>query len=324
MFPLTPITSSVEYCLAKSQRRFWIGLGVSLALTYFTALPSMLAAGLTFPNPGAAKTALIQAAASADKNQLMNIFGAEAEALINSGDDTFDTFVLGKAAKEMREQCVIARRDDKTVYFNLGSNSWRFPLPLVKVADGWQFDVDQGAKEIAIRRVRRNQATAANVMRECAKAQKLYVQKDHDGDGIKEYAQRFISTEGKEDGLSWKTTGPEDPSPLATLSREARKEGYTGEGADKTVLFRGYNYRILTNQGPAAPGGEKDYLADGHLTGGFAIVAWPATWGNSGDLTFIVNQSGRVFSKDLGTNTAEAAPKINSYNPDATWKPATL
>ena len=204
----------------------------------------------------------------------------------------------------------------------LGKEEWPYPIPLVKQGAAWRADVKAGAEQIIDRRIGRNELNAIEVCRAYVTAQRGYAAKDRLGDGLREFAQRIASSEGKQDGLYWPTATGGEESPLGPLVVAAEAEGYTARSAEGRAPFHGYFYKILTRQGPSAPGGAQDYLVKRHLTGGFALVAFPPTYGNSGVMTFIVNQQGIVFEKNLGPNTTEIARRMTEYDPDMTWKVA--
>jgi hypothetical protein len=193
----------------------------------------------------------------------------------------------------------------------------------VKTDAGWVFNPAYDKDQIIQKRIRRNEASATEVCRTYVQAQRLYAERDRNANGVPDFAQKIISSPGTHDGLYWPQADPNDNvSPLWPLVEKARHEGYGGEATRGRIPYRGYYYRILTAQGPDAPGGAMEYVADGKMTKGFALIGWPAKWGNSGVNTFIVNQSGRVWRKDLGERTEEQASKIDKFNPDSSWQPA--
>jgi DUF2950 family protein len=266
----------------------------------------------------AVKAAIAAARANAEKD-LLAIFGAQAKELISSGDPVAD--------KQRREGFVnaydeknrlVSEGTDMTLV--VGSNDWPFPIPLVKKGEGWVFDTDRGKEEILNRRIGQNELDAIQVCLAYVDAQREYAMKDRDGNGLREYAQKFRSDAGKQNGLYWEAKAGEEQSPLGPLAARARSEGYgQNKASDKPVPYRGYYYKILTAQGKAAPGGAYSYIVKGKMIGGFALVAYPAQYGNSGVMTFIVNHDGKVFQKNLGKNTAAAASAMTVYNPDSTW-----
>jgi hypothetical protein len=185
---------------------------------------------------------------------------------------------------------------------------------------GWRFDLNAGAEQIIERRIGRNELNAIEDCRAYVEAQRDFAAKDRLGDDLHEYARRVVSSEGKHDGLYWPTSQGEEESPLGPLVAAAEAQGYSAASAEGQAPFHGYFYRILTRQGKSAPGGAQDYVVNSRLTGGFTLVAFPAKYGDSGVMTFVVHQNGIVFEKNLGPNTADIARHMAEYNPDQTWK----
>jgi Protein of unknown function (DUF2950) len=212
----------------------------------------------------------------------------------------------------------IEMEGDGTQTLVIGNDDWPFPIPLVNKAGQWQFDTKAGLDEILRRRIGRNELSAIQVSLAYVQAQNEYASLNPAGLGRGVYAQRIVSRPGKKDGLYWPTAAGEEPSPLGDLAAQAAAEGY--ETGSTPIPYHGYYYRILTRQGATAPGGAYDYLAKGKMIGGFALIAYPAEYGNSGIMTFMVNQDGTVFQKDLGARTEKIARKIETFNPDGDWK----
>jgi hypothetical protein len=266
----------------------------------------------------AAKAAVAAARANTDKD-LLAIFGPQAKELISSGDPVAD--------KQRREGFVKAYDENyrlvsegANMILVIGSNEWPFPIPLVKKGESWVFDTDKGKEEILNRRIGQNELDAIQVCLAYVDAQREYAMKDLDGDGLREYAQKFRSDAGKKNGLYWEAKAGEEQSPLGPLAARAQSEGYgQNKASNKPVPYRGYYYKILTAQGKAASAGAYSYIVKGKMIGGFALVAYPAQYGNSGLMTFIVNHEDKVFQKNLGKNTAAAASAMTAYNPDSTW-----
>ena len=207
--------------------------------------------------------------------------------------------------------------DDKASLI-LGREDWPFPIPLVHGASGWTFDAAAGEEEILARRIGRNELGAIDVCHAFVRAQRDYASEDHDGSGVLKYAQRIASSSGKRDGLYWPPVEGEPLSPFGPLIAAAVAEGYK-KSSDKPTPYHGYLYRVLKEQGPHAPGGAYGYVINGNMIGGFALVAYPVDYGNSGVMTFIVNQQGGVYQKDLGEDTDEIAGKMTRYDPDSSW-----
>lgn len=273
-----------------------------------------------FPGVGAAMDAMFAAAAAADATALQDIFGPGSEELYSSGDPVADQNALQQFAEAAQERTVVEHDGPDHVNFSIGSDDWPVPIPLVKEQGGWRFDTEAGKEEMINRRIGRNELHAIATVRAIVDAQEEYRSKDRTGSG-RQYAQQFRSTEGKRDGLYWPSQEGEEESPLGPLAADASKEGYFQGEAEGPQPYHGYFFRILNAQGKNAPGGAKSYVQDGKMTAGFAVLAWPAEYGSSGIKTFVVNQGGIVFEKDLGEDTAKAAEGIAGYDPDATWDP---
>jgi hypothetical protein len=273
----------------------------------------------TFPSAADAVKAAISAAKSNDDKELLAIFGAQAKDLISSGDALADKQRRAQFIKAFDEMNRLVVDGENTIVV-IGKNEWPFPIPLVKKGESWVFDTAKGREEILNRRIGDNELSAIQASLAYFDAQREYAQKDRDGDGLLEYAQKFRSDSGKKNGLFWEAKAGEEVSPLGPLAVRAVKEGYAqGAKPDKPVPFHGYFYRILSAQGKAAPGGAFSYMVKGNMIGGFALVAYPAEYGNSGVMSFIVNHNGKVFQKDLGKNTASVASAMKEYNPDSSW-----
>ena len=274
-----------------------------------------------FKSPSDAVQAFVTALKTDNDKELLSIFGPEANELLFSGNAATDLERRQKFLESYDERNSIAPDGDKFLLV-IGKNDWPFPIPLVKKADRWVFDSVSGKEEILDRRIGRNELNTIQVILAIVDAQREYAMKDRDGDSLLEYAQKFRSEPGKKNGLYWQTLEGEDSSPLGELVANARAEGYTSEGGQNNPEpYQGYYYRILTAQGQNAAGGSYDYVVDGKMIGGFAIVAYPAEYDNSGVMTFIVNHDGVVYQKDLGENTGELAKTMKLYDPDETWMP---
>ena len=198
----------------------------------------------------------------------------------------------------------------------VGNSGWTLPLPLIKTKAGWVFDLKAGKAEITIRQIGRNELAAIKVAHAFVDAQREYAEKDRNGDGVREYAQKIISSPGQKDGLYWPDEAGQEQSPLGPRLAKAAVE----RGSKHPGSYHGYHYRILTAQGSQAVGGTLDYIIDKHMTAGFGLIMWPAQFGETGVMTFMVNQDGKVFEKNLGPDTAEKAARIGSFNPDASWR----
>jgi len=275
-----------------------------------------------FATAAEAAKALIAAAKAQDKAALVRILGSDAEEIVNSGDDVADRRGMEEFAQAAEKATSLLEDTPGRVVVVVGAQSWPLPIPLVKRGDAWTFDAAAGKDEILTRRVGENELTTIEVMRAFVAAQKQYAEVDREGDGIKKYARRIKSRAGKRDGLYWETKPGEEASPLGELVAEAESEGYRPgyRLSRRNQPYYGYYFKLMTRQGAAAPGGSYDYVVNGHMIAGFAMVAYPAQWGNSGIMTFIVNQQGIVYQKNLGVRTAEVAANMVEYNLDPSWE----
>jgi hypothetical protein len=274
------------------------------ALTAASLLPATATAQKAFPTAEAAGNALIEAIATNDDAAKREILGADYRRFIppesiDAADRTAFLYASSKARKMIADGPEMA-------HLSVGADGWTLPVPIVKSAKGWSFDVKAGAEEMRIRRIGRNELAAMQALLAYFDAQKEYALADRNGGGVVEYAQRFASTPGKRDGLVW----PNDPaSPLGPLYGNETKDG----------VYHGYRFRILKAQGPAARGGARDFVVKGRMTLGFAAVAWPAKWNDTGVMTFIVSHDGNVYQKNLGAGTDAAARAMTAFNPDKSW-----
>jgi Protein of unknown function (DUF2950) len=273
----------------------------------------------TFASPGDAVLALYNAAKSNDSQTLNGILGSNANDILHTGDDVADKNMRANFIQRYDQVHRVVIEPDGTATLYIGAQNWPLPIPLAKNSSGaWYFDSEAGKKEILYRRVGTNENDAIDTLHALVGAQREYALEPRDGDQTKHYASKFLSDEGKHNGLYWKTSESELGSPIGPLIAEAAEQGYTAHQGQPTP-YHGYYYRILTKQGAAAKGGARDYMVNGKLTRGFAFVAWPAQYRNSGVMTFIVNQDGIVYEKDLGPSTADLASAMAEYNPDSTW-----
>ncbi len=275
---------------------------------------------MQFASPTVAVETLVKAAREGDTAGLLGILGPAGKNLIYSGDPVADKLGREKFVAKYDAAHKIVRQDDATAILHIGEEDWPFAIPIVKAGDGWRFDTRKGAQEILTRRIGRNELNAIEVCRAYVDAQREYASVDRNGDGVLEYAQKFMSSPGRHDGLYWDVEGGGEASPMGPLVASARAEGYDGgEPHGQRAPYHGYYYKILARQGAAALGGAFDYVVNGRMIGGFALVAFPAKYGNSGIMTFIVNQRGVVYQKNLGPDTAAIARRMTTFNPDLTW-----
>jgi hypothetical protein len=279
-------------------------------------VPATVPAQQHFPSPEAAVQAIEAAARAAGPEALVAVLGPEGEEIASSGDPVADAAARKRFATSFHEGTRLEPNTEGTLaILHVGDEDWPFPIPLVRDAEGWKFDTATGKEELLNRRVGRNELATISTCRAYVDAQYEYAER------FGSFAQRLRSTPGKRDGLFWEATG-KDQSPFGPLVAAATGEGYDlGGEHEGPVPYHGYYFRILTAQGSHAPGGARSYLRDGRMTGGFALIAWPADHGSSGVMTFVVGPQGVVFQKDLGERTAEVAKTITAYDPDATWEP---
>jgi hypothetical protein len=276
----------------------------------------------SFASPEAAEQATYAAAKAGDNNVLIAIFGPEAKELILSGDPVQDKAALDLFTSRYDEMHRWGKLANGGMVLDVGAENYPFPFALLKNSSGqWYFDTRSAKQEILARRIGGNELSTVEVLNAMADAQAEYFSQTHDDSHVRQYAQKFVSDDGKQNGLYWKPADENQPeSPLGPLAAYASSEGYTGN-TQAPQPFHGYFYRVLTRQGERAHGGAKDYVVNGAMTGGFAILAYPAEYGNSGVMSFVINQDGAVFQKNLGENTADAAKAIPAFNTDDTWKP---
>lgn len=279
---------------------------------------SVVSAQQSFKSPEDAVAALVSATRNNWPDGAVAVLGAAGADIVSSGDKAADDAMRQKflAAYDARHQ-VMKEGDNKAVMI-IGPEDFPFPIPLTRKGAAWQFDTAAGRLEILYRRIGRNELSAIQASLAYVDAQNEYAEKDRTGAGGTTYAQRIVSGAHKKDGLYWPAAPGENASPLGELVARATSEGYAVGGG--RTPFHGYYFRILTRQGPMAAGGEVDYVVRGKMIGGFALVAYPAEYGNSGVMTFVVNYAGTVFQKDLGERTAKLAERMTSFNPDQTWK----
>lgn len=273
-----------------------------------------------FASPQEGFEALIAALRQHDLKTVTHLFGPGHERISNSGDSAADIKAADRFVADYGVKHTIEQEGDAKAFLTIGDSDWAMPIPMVKVAGGWSFDAGEGEAELLARRVGRNELDAMQVCLAFIDMQREYAELDRNGDGTLEYAARLVSTPGKHDGLYWEAKAGEPQSPagprLAEANPQPRKAG------SAPTPFHGYYYRILTKQGSNAPGGARDYFVGGRLIGGVALLAWPATYMNSGVKTFMCGLDGIVLEKDLGTATPAKVAKIKAYDPDPGWAPA--
>ena len=271
----------------------------------------------TFSSPEDASKALVMAAQSNDEKAMLEILGPDGKQIVSSGDDTEDTNSRANFARKYQEMHRLVKEPDGTTTLYIGAENWPTPIPLVNAGHSWYFDTEAGKKEILYRRIGQNEMSAVRVCQELVAAQKEYHSGQHN-----EYAQKIFSEEGQHDGLYWKAAPGEPQSPIGPLVASAVAKGYAKSQDGEPTPYRGYYYHIVTRQGKNGPGGKKDYVVDGKMTGGFAFVAYPAEYRSSGVMTFMVGDDGVVYQKDLGKKTDVLAKDMKEYNPNPSWQKA--
>ena len=291
----------------------------------------------TFSSADNALQSLTSAAKEKDRTALAKVFGPEYDKLL-TGDEVEDNKDLEEFASALRESAQLQKMDDSKFTVTIGHDHWPMPIPLVQKDGKWLFDTKAGLEEALNRKIGENELSAITTCRAYAVAQwEYFTEGDWDQDSVAEYAQKMYGTPGKHDGLYWETAEDVKPSPLGRLVATAQAEGYGAKGGtsdaapkgsalekdavfEETAPYHGYYFKILTRQGAAAPGGKYSYVINGNMIAGYALVAYPSKWGSSGVMTFIINQQGRVYQKNLGANTAKLASALSEYNPDPSWK----
>jgi hypothetical protein len=298
-----------------------LGAALAIAASLLSGATVRAQAGgpRVFATPDEAARVLIDTVKTNDLKTLVALFGATGQGLVDTSDAA-----TGRRNREVFVAAVAEGwrwgdlgPDRKELV--LGNEAWPFPVPLVKRAEGWSFDAAAGREEVLNRRVGRNELAVIRVLQNYVAAQRAYAATGHDGKPAGRYARRFGSDAGRQNGLYWPARRGEPRSPLGVLVAQATEQGYRRHGEPSP--FHGYYFRILEGQGKSAKGGAAEYVVDGEMTGGFALVAWPVHHGASGVMTFIVNQDGVAYEKDLGSGTAAGVAKITRYDPDQTWRP---
>jgi hypothetical protein len=302
---------SLGLCLAH---RGW-STGLIAAAIAILTMPAA-SAQQSFKSPDDAASALVAAVKSGAARNMLKVLGSDAAEIVESGDSVADADLRDRFLSAYDAKHALSYDGDKKAILIVGPDDFPFPIPLTRNRSGWEFDTGAGRQEILYRRIGRNELDAIQTALAYVDAQNDYADKDPAGAGKGVYAQRFVSSAGKKDGLFWPSDGNE--SPLGELVAEASADGY--KISDEPQPYHGYYYRILTKQGSNAPGGALNYVVNGKMIGGFALVAYPAEYGNSGVMTFLVNHAGTIYQKDLGDRTEAIAGRMKSFDPDQTWK----
>ena len=317
------LTAALNRTMSPSRR--WIMARVLAALLLLvgcnTSKPSAPSptGPKTFATPQDAGAALVAATKTNDRSALLAIFGSGSEDVISTGDTAEDKQAAENFTAAYQAMNRWRKQTDGSEVLIVGTDNHPFPIPLAKTSGGqWSFDTEAGKAEIRARRVGDNELATIDVMNALADAQTQYLAQHHDG--AKQYALKFVSDEGKQNGLYWKSPEGKPRSPLGPLVGYASTEGFNPQ-AGKPQPYHGYFYRMLTKQGPDAKGGAKDYIVNGKMTGGFAFIAYPEKYGETGIATFIINQDGILYDKDLGNSTTETATSMTGFDPGKTWTP---
>jgi Protein of unknown function (DUF2950) len=276
----------------------------------------------TFPSPADASQALVAAIQKDDEGALLKVLGLNAKDIISSGDPAEDKQNRAQFAQKYQQMHRLRTEPDGTTTLYIGAENWPTPIPLMHKGSAWYFDTAAGKQEILYRRIGKNEMAVIQTCTELVDAEKEYYAQPHDGGADRQYAQKFFSDTGKQNGLYWETASGETNSPIGPLVAVAENEGQAPAPNRNLEPFQGYYFRILKTQGPKAPGGSHSYIADGKMTRGFAFVAYPAEYRSSGVMTFLVGQDGVVYEKDLGPHTSQIAKTLAQYNPDASWRKA--
>lgn len=308
----------------KNGRRVVTGLvlGAVASLVIGSAAGVAAAGQRTFASLDDAVTALVEVARSGDRAALRTLFGPKTDEAFVSGDPIADREAADRFVERAAERKHLEWVGDDFAVLSVGNDDWPFAIPLMKGARGWMFETEVGMTELKNRRVGRNELDTIQTCQEYVSAQREYARRRAADGGVAEYAQRLRSTPGKRDGLYWEAPEGEDESPIGPFFADASAGGYHLERSRSAPEpFHGYIYKALTAAGPNAPGGARSYIKEGKMTGGFALLAYPVRYGDSGVMTFQVNEQGIVFQKDLGPRTAEIAAKITAYDPNESWDP---
>jgi hypothetical protein len=318
-----PATSKAMEITMKAHRwdtgilaREWVWLLLFVGMLVTAGAQAAAPAQKTYASPEDAANALVQAVKSNERGAVLAVIGNAGD-WISSGDAAADRATKERFAAAYDAKHAIVRDGDKAT-LTIGADDFPFAFPIVKSGDQWRFDTDAGKDELLARRIGENELDAIKVLQAIVDAEREYASADRNGDGVFDYAQKFVSSPGKRDGLYWPAKAEESPSPLGVLVARASGEGY--KKADKGPQpYHGYYYRMLKGQGKNAESGAVDYVVRGRGIGGFAVVAWPAKYANSGIMTFIVNQDGKVYQADLGPATQARAAQMQRFDPGKEW-----
>jgi len=299
-------------------RRVKLRLETIVAIIVMAACTSTLAVAqgqATFPSPGLASSALFTAVQGNDERAMLNILGPDARIIVSSGDETEDANDRATFVRQYQEMHRLVHEPDGSMVLYIGARNWPMPIPLVSAGQSWRFDTEGGKQEILYRRIGVNEISTIRVCRELVAAEKEYYATHHN-----RYAGQFFSNAGQQNGLYWQVADGQPKSPIGPMVASADAAGHEGSLNGAPTAYHGYFYRILTRQGPNAPGGAKSYVPNGTMTGGFAFIAYPAEYRSSGVMTFVVGADGVVHEKDLGRKTEVLAKTMRAYDPDSSWR----
>ncbi|MCX5704459.1 MAG: DUF2950 domain-containing protein [Candidatus Omnitrophica bacterium] len=307
---------SKVFCIFKT-------LVICIGISFLTGSMVMAAAQAQtrFASPENAVSSLATVLKGDDLQALKSIFGSDADELISSGDEVADKYGRERFLQLFDEKNQLVKESGEKALLEIGKDGWLFPIPLIKDKNGWVFDTKSGKEEILNRRIGRNELDTIQTLLAIVDAQREFAMKDYNKDGILEYAEKFKSEPGKYNGLYWESGDLEAQSPLGPLVAKAKEEQYAVKGNQENPQpYHGYFFKMLKKQGASAPGGVFDYVVNGKMIGGFAVISYPAQYGNSGVVTFMASHDGAVYQKDLGPDTEKIAKKIDIFNPDNTWQ----
>jgi hypothetical protein len=316
--------SHMRRTILNSDKFHWIDLpklvvavGILLTVWFPTRSMAQQSGQKTFSSPEDASHALVTAAQTNDEKAMLDILGPDGKQIVSSGDETEDSNNRANFSEKYEEMHRLVKEPDGTTTLYIGAENWPTPIPLVNHGDSWYFDTEAGKKEILYRRIGQNEISTIRVCQELVASQKEYYSAQHN-----EYAQTIFSDEGQHNGLYWKAADGVPQSPIGPLVAAAVAEGYSNSQAGVPTPYQGYYFRILTRQGKNGPSGAKSYVVNGKMTEGFAFVAYPAEYRSSGVMTFIVNDDGVVYEKDLGKKTDVVVKNMKDYNPNSSWQKA--
>lgn len=291
----------------------------AVCLLFTASFADAAAKQKTFSSPEAAVAAFVDALKTNNNKALDAILGRDGKRIVSSGDPVDDKNARARFVAAYEEKNQLNKESAGKAILLVGKNDFPWPIPLVKKGKTWYFDTKEGKEELINRRIGRNELNAIDILREYTAAQREYIRKDWDGDGVYQYALKLASTPGKRDGLYWEAKEGQEESPFGPLVAKAWSEGYQ-PGKGSPAPYHGYFFRILKAQGSNAKGGAYEYIANGKMVLGFAMIAYPAEYGTSGVMTFIVNQEGVIYEKDLGPDTGKLAGAMTAFDPDPQWK----